>query len=216
MTFYIKDKEIVIPGQLLAENEKFGENCFLENFKIYSYVHGMARIKEKVEVISLNGIYVPKVGDVVIGIVKESYLSTFYVDLNSPYKGIILKTENSRRNFNIENKEEIYKRGDIISGIVIKVDEVKRAILSKIFTISPEYILVYVNPKRVPRVIGKRKSMLEILKENTGCRIIVGQNGIIAVSGKNSEKAKKIIKYIEENAYIDGLTNRVVEMLKKG
>lgn len=211
MVFYIKDREIVIPGQLLAENERFGESCFSENSKIYSNIYGLARIiNGVVEVIPLNGIYVPKVGDVVIGIVKEIHQQKFYVDINSPYKGIIM----SENNHSFNPKQE-YKIGDVISGIIIEVNEIKQATLSKIFKISPDYILIYMNPKRVPRVIGKKKSMLNILKEKTKCRIIVGQNGIIAVSGKSVddvEKARQLIRYIEENAYIEGLTEKVLNM----
>lgn len=217
MTFYIKDRTIVIPGQLLAENEKFYGNCFLENSKIYSSVHGIARIENGVEVVSLNGIYVPMVGDVVIGRIKDIYPPIFYVDLNSPYEGIgMLSTSNFRGFGFIKSQNEEYKRGEIISGVVDKVNEIKKATLTKIFKISSDFVLIYMNPKRVPRVIGKRKSMLEILKKYTGCRIIVGQNGIIAVSGKDFERVKKAIKYIEDNAFTTGLTERIVQMFEKG
>lgn len=211
MVFYIRDRQIVIPGQLLAENERFGEGCFLENSKIYSNLYGLARIKNGVEVIPLNGIYVPKVGDVVIGIVKEIHQQKIHVNINSPYEGIIM-IENNYYNF---NRKEEYKTGEVISGIVIDVNEIKQATLSKIFKISPEYHLIYMNPKRVPRVIGKKKSMLNILKERTNCKMIVGQNGIIAISGKSIddvEKARLLIKYIEENAYKEGLTEKISNM----
>lgn len=51
---YVNNKDIVIPGQLLAENERYGENCMSENSKIYSKIYGMAITGNIVEVISLK------------------------------------------------------------------------------------------------------------------------------------------------------------------
>jgi len=202
MVSYIKDKEIVIPGQIIAEGVSFGENCFKEGNKIFSSIYGLARTdKRTIEVIPLKGEYIPREDDVVIGIVKEIYKSNFFIDINSPYEGTLVPDTKSFKGYD-------YNVGDIISAIVERVNEVYKCDLSRSFKISGGKILE-INPKRVPRIVGKRKSMLEVIKQKTGCRIIVGQNGRIWIDGNKTEKAIEIIKYIEENAYKTGLTDKV-------
>jgi exosome complex component RRP4 len=56
-----------------------------------------------------------------------------------------------------------------------------------------------------------------IIKE-TGCRVSIGQNGKILVTGQNRDRelmVEKVINLIEEQAHISGLTNRTQEYLKK-
>jgi len=206
--FYVKDREIVIPGQLLAENERHGENCIKENSKIYSKIFGMVTIGGIVDVIPLNGIYNPKKGDVVIGVVVGIKGDFCFVDINSPYPGIIVP-ENGENFFNIRRID--YNVGDIISAIVTDVNEVNKAILGRVFKITGGN-LIKINPKRVPRVIGKNKSMLNLIREKTKCRIIVGQNGIIWISDGDIKKAVEIINFVADNAYKQGLTEKVAVM----
>jgi len=39
--------------------------------------------------------------------------------------------------------------------------------------------IIQVNPYKVPRIIGKAGSMVTMIKDATGCRILVGQNGLV-------------------------------------
>jgi exosome complex component RRP4 len=81
-----------------------------------------------------------------------------------------------------------------------------------------EGIILKVSPVKVPRIIGKGGSMITMIKEKTGCRIMVGQNGIIWLSGPDSEKEKiavNTINFIEENAHKEGLTDIVKDLLEK-
>jgi len=56
-----------------------------------------------------------------------------------------------------------------------------------------------------------------ILKE-TGCRVAIGQNGRILVSGPNREREEMVVKVmnkIELEAHTSGLTNRAQELLRQ-
>jgi exosome complex component RRP4 len=77
--------------------------------------------------------------------------------------------------------------------------------------------ILKVTPPKVPRIIGKRSSMISMIKRETKCRILVGQNGRIWISGKPelAEIAAKMIERIEEEAHTSGLTNRIKETIKK-
>jgi exosome complex component RRP4 len=66
-------------------------------------------------------------------------------------------------------------------------------------------------------VIGKNGSMIQMLKNMTGCRIYVGQNGRIWVDGEleNIVRAVKAITTIEEEAHSMGLTEKIKKLLEE-
>jgi exosome complex component RRP4 len=73
-------------------------------------------------------------------------------------------------------------------------------------------------PSKIPRLIGRKGSMINLLTRETSCHITVGQNGLILISGKNSELEAltiKILNMIEEKAHTSGLTNRITDFIKK-
>ena len=74
-----------------------------------------------------------------------------------------------------------------------------------------------VEPTRVPRIIGKKGSMIALIKKYIRCRIFVGQNGRIWIDGDTEaiEKVQNIIQIIEKNSISYGLTNRIESLLKK-
>jgi exosome complex component RRP4 len=76
--------------------------------------------------------------------------------------------------------------------------------------------IVAINPTRVPRVIGKKGSMIKLLKGELGIQIIVGQNGLIWLSGdrKRVDIAEEAIYIIEREAHTEGLTDRITEFIK--
>jgi exosome complex component RRP4 len=77
---------------------------------------------------------------------------------------------------------------------------------------------IEVTPTKIPRVIGKKGSMITTIKNETGCQIMIGQNGRIAITGKTPEDERlaiMAIRMIEQEAHTTGLTDRVTEMLRK-
>lgn len=85
-----------------------------------------------------------------------------------------------------------------------------------LFKIKGGYI-IDVEPTKVPRIIGKKGSMISLLKNYTKCRIFVGQNGRIWIDGSDEGVQKVIdtIKMIETEALSYGLTDKVEKLLKK-
>ncbi|MDE1846072.1 MAG: hypothetical protein KGH53_02220, partial [Candidatus Micrarchaeota archaeon] len=65
------------------------ENAIIEDEKTYSTVLGIYN-EERSSLVALEGLWYPIRGDIVIGIVEEARLNSYSVDLNSPYKGIII------------------------------------------------------------------------------------------------------------------------------
>ena len=80
-------------------------------------------------------------------------------------------------------------------------------------------MIIKINSKKVPRVIGKEGSMVSLIKNKTNCNITVGQNGFIWIKGDKIEDellAKKAIMFVVEKSYISGLTKKVEEFFKGG
>jgi exosome complex component RRP4 len=57
-----------------------------------------------------------------------------------------------------------------------------------------------------------------MIKQETGCQIILGLNGVILVTGKNPEDedlAMAAIQKIEVESHTSGLTDRITQFLKE-
>jgi exosome complex component RRP4 len=77
--------------------------------------------------------------------------------------------------------------------------------------------VITVNAQKVPRIIGRKGSMVGMIKKATDCNIVVGQNGRVWLMGAPAMEATAIdaIRMIEKNAHKSGLTDRVAQMLKE-
>ncbi|MFH1722740.1 MAG: exosome complex RNA-binding protein Rrp4 [Candidatus Altiarchaeota archaeon] len=211
--FNVENKQMVIPGQILAEKQRMGFGTVLDDGKIFSTVKGQARIDgQEVRVLPMDGIYLPKVGDIVIGVVQEIFPGSWKLNINSPYPAYMRGEEKTENPLN-DDLSKYFKIGDILS---VKVDRVNEVFDTQV--VAPrkleEGCIVTLAPKRIPRVVGKKKSMLEVLRGKTGCMISVGQNGLIWVKGeKNQDIVLEALKKIEREAHIPGLTNRITTMI---
>lgn len=215
---YVENKDLVIPGQVLADDDYYsGRGTFKENGKVCSSLMGLVSLRnKKIRVIPLKSKYVPKKGDVVIGKIDDVKFSMWDVDINSPYSGILPAFEV----FGREKKElnKVFDVGDVLFLRVIDVDEVKKAKLGLKGRGMGKFkggILVDIAPTKVPRLIGKKGSMINMIKDKTGCKIVVGQNGLVWVKGdKDMEQlTKNVIHLIEKEAHTSGLTNKIKNKL---
>jgi exosome complex component RRP4 len=60
--------------------------------------------------------------------------------------------------------------------------------------------------------------MVNMILKETGCNIVIGQNGRILIQGKTREQEMNVVRVIdkiEKEAHISGLTNRVQEYLSE-
>jgi exosome complex component RRP4 len=76
--------------------------------------------------------------------------------------------------------------------------------------------LLKISATRVPRLIGKRGSMIQTIEQASSTRVTIGQNGIIVVSGKDKEGinlAINAIHIVEVEAHTSNLTQRIKQLL---
>ncbi len=217
-----KKREIVIPSQFLGEikNIKAGRGTYVENGKIYAEVLGILNADKKyVNVIPLKGIYSPSENDFVIGIVTEPMASSWLVDINAAYPALLHVNE-VPWDVDFGETEKYLNQGDSVMAKVSQVDQEKKLQITlkdrNLYKIKGGQI-IEVEPSKVPRIIGKKASMISLLKKYTKCRIFVGKNGRIWIEG-NEEGMKKVIdtiRLIENEALTYGLTDKVENILKK-
>ena len=220
----VKERQLVIPGETLATGLDFlpSSGSFRVNNEIKSKILGLTKIKDRfIGAIPLSGVYIPKMGDGVIGFVDDMQTTIWVVDINSPYDAILPLGEAVGEYVDL-NKTDIsvyYDIGDVIYAKVLNISKSKRVQLTMNDHRTRKLIggrILKITPSKVPRVIGKAGSMIELIKDKTKCQIIVGQNGIIWIKGENEGLATKAILTIERESHITGLTDKISALLDKG
>jgi exosome complex component RRP4 len=225
MPIFFEKKQLVTPGELLAEGEYLpGENTYMEQNKIYASRIGLVDTdNKKVNVVALRAFYVPKVGDIVIGTVVEVGFNGWTVDIKAPYSALLRASDVLSRPFKPQNDElsAVLNTGDLIVAKIASYDRAHDPQLTVgepgLGKITRGQIL-HVTPTKIPRVIGRKGSMISMIKQETGCQIILGLNGVILVTGKapeDEELAIEAIRKIEQESHTSGLTDRVTQLLKE-
>ncbi len=227
----VEPRSIVLPGDVLAEGDDVEPgSIYIERVgkKLIATITGIAVVedlddKKKVSIIPLEGAYIPRPGDIVVGLVKDIGITHWEVDIASPYKGILTVQEVLDRPFNpaTDSLKKYLDVGDYIVAKVVAFDRARDPLL----TIKGEGLgrisegaIVEIKPSRVPRVIGRKGSMVNMLMKETGCSILVGQNGRILVRCPNKDLEEVVIlsiKKIEAEAHTSGLTERVRAFIRE-
>jgi exosome complex component RRP4 len=145
------------------------------------------------------------------------------IDINSPYQAFLRPADVLSRPFKPQKDElsQVLDLGDLIVAKIISYDRthdpqitVAEPGLGKITRGQ----IVKVTPTKIPRIIGRQGSMVSMIKEQTGCQIILGLNGVVLITGKTLEDeqlALMAIHKIEEESHTSGLTDRITQMLKE-
>ena len=220
----VKERQIVIPGETLARGLDFlpSSGCYRVNNEIKSKLLGLVKLKERfIGIIPLAGVYIPKTSDGIIGLVEDMQTTIWIVDINSPYDAILPLSEAVGEYVDL-NRTDIsiyYDIGDLIYAKVLNVSKSKQVQLTMNDHRARKLIggrVLTITPSKVPRLIGKQGSMIELIKNKTGCQIIVGQNGVVWIKGEKEGLAAKAILTIENESHVTGLTDKITAMLEKG
>ena len=213
-------REIVVPGELVDSGKlKPGSGTYMVDGQIYASKLGVKSTRSNyVNVIALGGRYIPQPGDTVIGKIIDLGPSNWLVDINSPYPAPLHVNEVPWR-VEFGDTARYLNVGDVLLAKILMVDETKRV---QVTMKEPGLRklqggqIIDITHSKVPRVIGKGGSMIQMIKSYTNCRIFVGQNGRIWLDGEVEDivHAIRAIKMIEEEAQTLRLTERVKEYLE--
>src|SRR3989338_85932 len=220
----IKDKQIVVPGEVLAEGMDYlpSAGTYRNENDILSNQIGLASVSGRViKVIPLTGKYKPKRNDIVIGEVVNILMSGWIVDIGGPYSAMLtLKDASSSYIERGADLSQFYTYGDIIASEIVSVSKTKLIDLSMKGPGLKKLKggrLIDVTSSKVPRIIGREGSMITMIKDSTKCRITVGQNGKVWISGNNVQdetKAVEAIIMVENESHSEGLTDKVKAFLE--
>lgn len=218
----MEERKMVVPGETIISGDDFlpGDGTRREGQDIVSSRYGLADMSDRmIRIIPLSGVYTPRRGNVIVGKVVNITFRGWVIDFDAHFNGFLPLTEVPR----FINKGELRSYldfGDVICAQIIGADEtsVDLSIKMRGFGKLEGGQLLMINPNKVPRVIGKEGSMVNLIKKATNTSVNVGQNGIVWLIGDKIEdelKARKIIEFICENSFVSGLTEKVEEFIKK-
>ncbi|NOZ77294.1 MAG: RNA-binding protein [Euryarchaeota archaeon] len=214
-------RQMVFPGDEVAEGRvRLGGGVYRDGDKVYSSLIGLLDKKPNyVRVIPITGKYIPKVGDYIIGQVVEQLYSNWDIDLNSPYVGIL-------------SSDDFYRRLDPYSTELLEVMPIGTLVYARVREVTPTrkiYLtmrervarilrggrVVEITPTKIPRVIGKKMSMINMIRKETGTTIKVGQNGRVWIKGESGKVdiVVKALQKIEREAHLPGLTDSIKDMI---
>ena len=217
-------RKYVIPGDVITTGPfRPEQNVILEGDKIISTTIGISEIyDDSVKVITLTGKYIPKIDDLVIGKINSHTSLSWELDINSCYVGFLPAQDVFGRDFSAHADElsSKLKTGDLVAARIANFDRTRDPLV----TISDRDlgkidsgVLVKISPSKVPRLIGKKGSMIQMIEMATDAAVTIGQNGWVVISCESPEgllKAKKAIEMVNEKAHVANLTDQIKDMLQ--
>jgi exosome complex component RRP4 len=222
MELQVKDKDVVVPGQVVATGMEYlpSNGTYRLGDDIRANRLGLMKIEGKVlKTIPLAGVYLPQKNDVIIGKVIDILMSGWRLNLNGPYSAV-LQVKDATFDF-IAKGADLTKYFDLEDYVVAKIIQVTSQNLVDVTCKGPGLRklnggrIIKVGPHKVPRIIGTKGSMISMIKCATDCRIIVGQNGVVWLEGAPDKEhvAVETIRMIEGLAHTSGLTDKVKRLL---
>jgi len=218
-----EQRELVLPGDVLARGDfKAGDNTYKVGDEIRASRVGLVEYGEdEVSVIALNSCYDPKVGDVVVGKVVDVEINGWNVDIGGPLEAFLnVKDVIGGQPSPDIPLTRIYDVGDVV---VAKIIGFHKTMMRPLLTTQGpglgkvgRGLMVRITPTKIPRVIGRKGSMISMLLKETGCKMILGQNGYIIAIGsrKGEEMVAAALEKIERECHVPGLTDRVHEFIR--
>ena len=184
---------------------------------VVSNRYGLAEVRGRVvKILPISGVYEPRRGNTVIGRVSEINFSGWQIDIGGPWRAFLPLNE-CPRFINRNNVAEFAGVGDVFNIKVwgVKQGSVDLSLKSRGLGKLEDGRIIKINCHKVPRVIGKEGSMINLIKDKTSTEITVGQNGYVWLKGDidGTRRAEEAIRLIEKEAASEGLTNKVEKFL---
>ena len=219
-------KRHVLPGDFITTAPlRLHGNVVLDGKRVISTAIGLSDVStDSVRVIPLTGVYLPKIDDLVIGIIQYISGNSWFADINSCYQGMLLGQDVFGRGSyptTSEMKERLVK-GDIIFARIANSDRQREPLISiadKNLGKIDSGELVKISPTKIPRLIGKHGSMIQTIEASTNATITVGQNGLIILKCDNSTgltKAIASIKMIDMMWNDNSIEEKIQKFLDEG
>ncbi|MFI5414129.1 MAG: exosome complex RNA-binding protein Rrp4, partial [Candidatus Lutacidiplasmatales archaeon] len=195
-----------------------GPGTYRVDGRTYASVLGLlSRRPPVVRVIPLSGRYIPKPKDVVVGTVTDVQTTFWLLDIGAP-RWAPLHMTGTPWKIDVGETGNYLHVGDTVVVAIESLDPTGRigvTMLGDDLGKVDGGTIITLSPAKVPRLIGRGGSMIQMLTQQTGCRIAVGQNGRIWVDGtpEGMVRVREALRLIEEEGQRSGLTERVAGYL---
>ena len=215
--------QFVLPGDTISGSYEPAQNVILNDNRLLSTAIGFCEINDnEANVSPLTGFYIPRSDDLVIGKIKSHTSMVWEIDINSYHVGILPAFDIFGKDYN-PSKHDLSSKlniGDLVAVRIVSGDTARDPLV----TISGENLgkidsgeLVKISPAKISYLISKHGSMIQTIESSTDTSITIGQNGLVVVSGGESNgllKAIEAIQMVEEQAHLADLTDKVKKMLE--
>jgi len=212
------ERKQVIPGDVITRgNHRYGSYIEKRGDEYIALRVGLAEVgRDEVKLNPLTGPYLPRAEDEVIGKVVDVNGFGWVVDINSCFDGFLPASFVFGREFSPSTHDlsSKFKVGDLIGA---RIESFERSRDPQLSIRGHGYgkidsgEIIKISPTKVPRLIGRRGTMINLISERTGCDIRVGQNGVVVAMGPADGvmKAAMAIKMVEEEAHAADLMTKV-------
>ena len=214
----------VIPGDVVTTGPYRAEqNTVLDGRLIVSTAVGVTEISDgAARVIPLTGKYMPRIDDMVVGKVTTHTSLAWELDINSCYVGFLPASDVFGRDFSARSDElnTRLKKGDMVAARIANSDRSRDPLLTIVDRDLGKIDsgeMVEISASKIPRLIGKRGTMIQMIEAQTDSMITVGQNGWVVVACEDPNgliRAKKAIRMVDRLAHVHSLTDKVRNMLE--
>ena len=215
--------QFVLPGDIISGSYEPAQNVILDDNRLLSTAIGFCEVNDNEASVSpLTGFYIPRSDDLVIGKIKSHTSMVWEIDINSYHVGILPAFDIFGKDYN-PSKHDLSSKlnvGDLVVVRIVSGDTTRDPLV----TISGENLgkidsgeLVKVSSAKISYLISKHGSMIQTIESSTDTSITIGQNGLVIVSGGESNgllKAIEAIQMVEAQANLADLTDKVKKMLE--
>ena len=211
-----KKRRVVVPGEVIISGEDYlpSEGTRREGNDILASRFGFAEEMGRViKVMSVSGAFVPRRNQIVLGRVTDINHAGWLVDVDWASTAF-LPLESSPRYVTKSEMDQYLNIGDVVMAKIwnVKAKGIDLSLEGVGLGRAEGGFMFKISTNRVPRVIGRDGSMVNLIKKNTGCEIAVGQNGWVWLKGATVDseiKARNAVQYVVDNFDIQGLTEKM-------
>lgn len=199
----MSERTIVVPGEQIADTAARIPGGYAKDGKTYATLVGF--LDESGRYVALESNYKPMMGDVIVGMITDARHAGYSVDLLLPQEGFI-----PARTIRIT-----LQLGDFIVGKIRKIERSGMVEVGEVRRLPKGKIVEFPSSK-IPRLIGKKSSMLDILRNNAGGDIVVGNNGYVWMSEKcDIPLLLNALEIIRRKAHKPGLTDMMTKFFEE-
>ena len=215
-----RDIKLVVPGEALgpAADRIVGHGVGRRGDQLIATRLGhLCEQGSEVSVVPVKTAYMPRPGDLVVGYIEGMRANIWFIDIGAPFNAI-LPMSLAPVKVDYGATRDAMDVGTTILCRVQEVDESHSSVVTMkgmgLRKLNSGFV-DQVPPHLNAQIIGSKGSMIQMLKEASDCRIIVGQNGRLWIEGEPEgiRLVRDALKMIRETGHAPGLAGRVQGLL---